>query len=242
MPGSSLRHVGRPPRSGRDASRFGDTEIAEQGLLGHSQVQEVAFQQLEQLGMITTADFDEQRSNYALKSDLTAALAPYMARTQYGTQVVQLDETGKIPRPIFSRTFLTKGAKVFTGSFERQSINGNITRTLDTINIGTPQEECYLLPFCSLWYGGTAIINPATVEVRTSTNVVVGRGEAMEMGSNPDANSGSITVMPTPSIPLPPGTEYLVNFVYTNGANPAFAATIRPAQWCVIQIPRTPPS
>lgn len=237
---SQLRYIGPEPRGRHDLARYSDIEMAQGNLLGHSQIQDVISEQMVQLNMKTTAEFDETRSEYALKSDLDSALSDYIPKSKYGDTVVKLDETGKIPRSRFQRVLKTDPSNVYSAMTAERSVNSGGSAVVSSINIPSQQTEFYALPFGTFYYAHAAGTNTSEVEILAG-GAVIGRGETIDLsdGDYPgDYNTFGITVMPVPSAPLPPGTPVTIQFRFSAGYNPIFATAAKANPWCVICIPK----
>lgn len=234
---SQLRYIGPEPRGRHDLARYSDIDKAQGNLLGHSQIQDVIAEQMIQLNMQTTAEFDEARSEYTLKSDLDSALSDYIPKSEYRDTVVQLDEAGKIPRSAFQRVLRTAPSNVYSAMTEARGVSSSAV--LSSINVPSQQTEFYALPFGAFYYAHAAGINTSRVEILAG-GAVIGRGETIDLSSNTrgDYNTFGMTVMPVHSAPLPPGTPVTIDFRFHAGHNPVFASAAKANPWCVICIPK----
>ena len=239
---SQLRYIGPEPRGRHDIARYSDIEMAQGDLLGHSQIQDVISEQMVQLNMKTTAEFDETRSGYALKSDLNSALYSYLPKERYGNTVVRLDESGKIPRSRFQRVLKTDPANVYSTMTPGRSVSSGSTHNISSITIPPQPKEFYALTFGTFYYAHSDAGNTSHVEIRTSDGTVIGRGSSiqLESGTNKPSRGETlgITIMPVPSSPLSPGSSHTISLMFEAGSHLLWNTVAKPNPWCVICIPK----
>ena len=216
--------------------------MAQGNLLGHSQIQEVISEQMVQLNMQKTAEFDEMRSGYALKSNLDSALRDYIPKSRYEETVVQLDESGRIPRSAFQRVLKTDPSNVYSAITSAANITSGATRNISSITIPSQPTEFYALAFGTFYYVHSDAGNTSHIEVKTSSDMVIGRGSSIQLESGTDkptrGHSFGITIMPVPSSPLPPGSSHTISMMFETGYHLLWTTAAKPNPWCVICIPK----
>ena len=239
---SQLRYIGPESRGHHDLARYSDIEKAQGNLLGHSQIQDVISEQMVQLNMKTTADFDEMRSGYALKSNLDSALRDYIPKERYRKTVVQLDEVGKIPRSAFERVLKTDPSNVYSAMTPERGVNSGSTNNLSSITIPSQPKEFYALAFGTFYYAHGDAGNTSHIEIKTSSGMLIGRGSTIQLESGTDkptrGETLGITIMPVPSSPLSPGSSHTISLMFEAGSHLLWNTVAKPNPWCVICIPK----
>ena len=237
MAESQLRYIGPRPRGGNDLARYQDIEDARGNLLGHSQILELATEQMNQRNMIQTADFDALRAQFSLKSELANVLNSYIPKSDYGVTTVQLDETGKIPRDIYESKLETYPANVYSKNTPARGINSGDDDVISTITIPSQPHEFYALPFSTFYYGRAAYLNPTRVFIEGPSGEMLGRGESIQ-SKNESASIIGLTVTPVKSNPLPPGSPHTIGFHVYAGQGSVWNTELKANPWCVICIPK----